>query len=201
MVTPSETHGQSPIANMINRFKGTGKNSGGPRGAGRDTGDPDRSPLADVPGRDAIVIELTDEALRGLLQDAADNAFPITIDNLIIASDSTITFMGMMERQAFIDFVEKSGTVLGSIEGLALRLAPASMDFTVKTAVAFDAPAGQLRLEPQKLTIAGVNIPASLVPNSMNDNLSTALTDFFATYGRAPAGISLFDGYMKIYFE
>jgi len=201
MVSPGESHGKgNPITSLIDRIRGMGGKSEETVGAGRNT-EPKTSPLAELPSRDAIVVELTDEALRGLLQNAADNAFPLTIEKLIISSDATITFMGTMNRQDFIDFVEKSGTVLGSVESFALKLAPKSMDFTVITGVDFDPPTGKVRLDPQKLTVSGLNIPTALVPSALNDKLNTALTDFFASYGHAPVGLALFDGYMKVYFE
>ena len=65
----------------------------------------------------------------------------------------------------------------------------------------YDAAEGTIALEPQDLTVAELSIPTALLPDALVEKLNTALTDFFATYGRTPAGVTLYDGYMRIYFE
>ena len=97
--------------------------------------------------------------------------------------------------------LEDEGSALGALERMTLQLAPEEIPFSARVGVTYDAAEGTIALEPQELTVAELSIPTALLPDALVEKLNTALTDFFATYGRTPAGVTLYDGYMRIYFE
>lgn len=186
-----------------------GSADGAGEGAGRgepsdpdraETGEPDPS-IADLPSTDTIRIEITQEKLRELLESAMEDSFPLTLDEVTISADSTLTFSGSAERDKFIEMLDGQGSALSALERMTLQLAPEEIAFSAKVGVSYDAPNGTVALAPQSLTVAGLSIPTSLLPASVVEMVNTALTDFFASYGRTPAGLTLYDGYMRIYFE
>lgn len=163
--------------------------------------DEEGSSISDLPSTDAIRIEITQEKLRELLEAAMEDSFPLTLDEVTISSDSTLAFSGSAERDKFIEMLDSQGSVLSTLERMTLQLAPEEITFDVTVGVSYDAANGTVDLDPQALTVAGLSIPTSLLPGSVVEMVNTALTDFFASYGRTPAGLTLYDGYMRIYFE
>ncbi|MBS7316512.1 MAG: hypothetical protein KIG74_08975 [Clostridiaceae bacterium] len=186
----------------------SGEKSGG-SGAGRPGLSGQNSPedetsdsgIAALPSTDAIRIEVTQEKLRELLEAAMEDSFPLTLDEVVISADSTLTFSGRAERDRFLEMLEDEGSALGALERMTLQLAPEEIPFSARVGVTYDAAEGTIALEPQELTVAELSIPTALLPDALVEKLNTALTDFFATYGRTPAGVTLYDGYMRIYFE
>lgn len=186
----------------------SGEKSGG-SGAGRPGLSGQNSPedetsdsgIASLPSTDAIRIEVTQEKLRELLEAAMEDSFPLTLDEVVISADSTLTFSGRAERDRFLEMLEDEGSALGTLERMTLQLAPEEIAFSARVGVTYDAAEGTIALEPQELTVAELSIPTALLPDALVEKLNTALTDFFATYGRTPAGVTLYDGYMRIYFE
>ena len=174
----------------------------GQEGPQEDTGEPggDTPGISDLPPVEAIRIEITQEKLRELLEGAMEDSFPLTLDDVTISADSTLTFSGSAERDKFIEILDKN-SALGALERMTLQLAPSEITFSAKVAVSYDTASGNVTLDPQELTVAGLSIPTSLLPESLVEIVNTSLTDFFASYGRTPAGLTLYDGYMRIYFE
>ncbi len=175
------------------------------RGAGRvpdeDVQKEDDTGLSDLPPVESIRIEITQEKLRELLESAMEDTFPLTLDEVAISSDSTLTFSGSAERDKFIEMLESQNTALGTLERMTLQLAPEEITFRAKVSVSYEAAEGTISLAPQELNVAGLSIPTSFLPDSLVEMVNTSLTDFFASYGRTPAGVTLYDGYIRIYFE
>ena len=162
--------------------------------------DGDAPGISDLPPVEAIRIEITQEKLRELLEGAMEDSFPLTLDDVTISADSTMTFSGSAESDKFIEMLDET-SALGALERMTLQLAPSEIEFSAKVAVSYDTASGNVSLDPQALTVAGLSIPTSFLPGSLVEMVNTSLTDFFASYGRTPAGLTLYDGYMRIYFE
>ena len=169
---------------------------------GKDTAEPDENDpdISDLPSVESIRIEITQKKLRELLEGAMEDSFPLTLEDVTISADSTLTFSGSAERDKFMEILDEN-SALGTLERMTLQLAPSEITFSAKVAVSYDTASGNVSLAPQSLTVAGLSIPTSLVPGSLVEMVNTSLTDFFASYGRTPAGLTLYDGYMRIYFE
>ena len=84
---------------------------------------------------------------------------------------------------------------------MALQLAPEEIAFSVSFLLDYDAAAGTITLDPQTMTVESLDLPVSYLPDAWMSGANRALTDYFASYGRAPAGISVYDGYLHLYFE
>ncbi|MDD6275141.1 MAG: hypothetical protein PUA86_10670 [Clostridiaceae bacterium] len=183
--------------------KSEGSGAGRPGLSGQNSPEDETSDsgIADLPSTDAIRIEVTQEKLRELLEAAMEDSFPLTLDEVVISADSTLTFSGRAERDRFLEMLEDEGSALGALERMTLQLAPEEIAFSARVGVTYDAAEGTIALEPQELTVAELSIPTALLPDALVEKLNTALTDFFATYGQTPAGVTLYDGYMRIYFE
>lgn len=161
----------------------------------------DSSGLSELPATDTIRIEITQEKLRDLLEEAMADSFPLTLEEVLISSDSTLTFSGSAERDKFIEMLDGENSELGALERMTLQLAPEELTFHAKVGVSYDTSQATVALEPQSLTVADLSVPITLLPDSVVELVNTALTDFFASYGRTPAGLALYDGYLRIYFE
>lgn len=183
--------------------KSGGSGAGRPGLSGQNSPEDETSDsgIAALPSTDAIRIEVTQEKLRELLEAAMEDSFPLTLDEVVISADSTLTFSGRAERDRFLEMLEDEGSALGALERMTLQLAPEEIPFSARVGVTYDAAEGTIALEPQELTVAELSIPTALLPDALVEKLNTTLTDFFATYGRTPAGVTLYDGYMRIYFE
>lgn len=158
-------------------------------------------PIADLPSVDAIRVDITQDKLRELLEEAMQSSFPLTLDEVVIASDATLTFTGSAQRDKFLELAKEQAGGELSAYVMLLQLAPENLEFTCKVGVTYDAGAGQVSLDPQKLTVAGYDVPTNLLPASVTDSLNQALTNFFADYGRKPTGLTLYDGYLSVFFE
>jgi hypothetical protein len=172
--------------------------SSGTSGAGRTPAD---SGLSELPAAEAIRIEITEDKLRELLQDAMADSFPLTLQSLKISSDSTVSFAGTAERDKFIEMMEQRDSGIDPLQRLALRMAPEQITFAANVTVAYDAASGTVTITPNSMTLAEVDIPVSLLPDGLNEKLNEALTGFFESYGSKPTEVTLYEGYMRVYFE
>lgn len=179
-------------------MKETGHDSNVPEETGQEDDD---TGLSDLPSVESIRIEITQEKLRELLESAMEDSFPLTLDEVTISADSSLTFSGSAERDKFIEMLEGQDSPLGALERMTLQLAPEEITFSAKVSVSYEAVEGTISLTPLELNVAGLSIPISFLPDSWMEMLNVSLTDFFASYGRTPAGVTLYDGYMRIYFE
>jgi len=167
---------------------------------------PDEAPqdgdgLTDLVPDDAIRIEITEEKLRELLEDAMAERFPLTLGSLSLRADGTMEVDGRAERDRFLEIMDSAETALGALERMALQLAPEEITFSVSFLLDYDAAAGTITLDPQTMTVERLDLPVSYLPDAWMSGANRALTDYFASYGRAPAGISVYDGYLHLYFE
>ncbi len=159
----------------------------------RDTEDPETETAVPVP---VLPKESYTETETGRPDD--DTPEP----ELVISSDSTVTVTGSAERDKFIEAVQaQENSGIGSLELMMLKMAPEELEFKAKVAVAYDASVGQVSMTPKSLSVAGITVPTAVLPSSVTDSLNTAMTDFFASYGRQPAGLTLYDGYLVVYFD
>ena len=158
-------------------------------------------PIAELPSEDAIRVDITQEKLRELLENAMQESFPLTLTALTISSDGTISMKGSAERDKFVELLESQQDSSLRSYILLLQIAPSRVDLSGKVGVSYDTAAEQVSLDPRDLTVAGIGVPTNLLPDSMTNSLNAALTGFFAEYGHAPTALTLHDGYMTVYFE
>lgn len=194
--TSSNKEGEEPKGSGT---AGSGGNTAGDAGnSGKDSGE--TSGIGELPSVETIRVEITQEQLRELLEEAMSDRFPLTLEDLLLSSDSTIMLTGSAERDKFIEVLEQNNAV-SRLEIMALRIAPEEIGFRTVVSVSYDASSGQITLAPKELIVANLTLPTAAVPKSLIESLNASLTDFFASYGRKPAGLTVYDGYLSIYFE
>ena len=157
--------------------------------------------LSDLIPDDTIRIEITQDKLRELLEDAMEDRFPLTLDELTLHAAGTMQISGKAERDRFLEILDSAETALGALERMALQLAPEELSFSVTFALDYDAFAGTIALDPQSMSVESLNLPVSYLPDAWMGGLNHAITDYFASYGRTPAGISVYEGYLHLYFD
>jgi hypothetical protein len=157
--------------------------------------------FGDLPDANVIKVELTQEKLLALLQTELDKSFPITLKSLKITADAQAQVEALLERDAFLEYVEENESALEGVQVLLLKLAPEQIEAAADIALSYSAADGKLRIDPEKLTVQGVSIPVSLIPSALTDSFSLALDSYTEPYGYALSAIEFYDGYMQIYIE
>lgn len=163
--------------------------------------DPGSTVFGDLPDANVIKIELTQEKLLALLQEELDKSFPMTLKNLEISQDAAAQVEAVLERDAFLEYVEANESALEGVQVLLLKLAPEQIEASASIALSYSAADGKLHIDPEKLTVQGVSIPVSLIPSALTDSFCLALDNYTGQYGYKLSAIEFYDGYMQIYIE
>ncbi len=154
-----------------------------------------------LPDANVIKIELTQEKLLELLQEELNKSFPMTLESLTISSDAVAQVKAVLERDAFLEYVEENESALEGVQVLLLKLAPEQIQAEASITLSYNAADGKLHISPESLRVQDITIPVALIPSALTNSFSLALDNYTQQYGYKLSAIEFYDGYMQIYIE